>query len=287
MQMHAVLATIVSIMDDTPPLTVPEEPKRAFFSRNMLSHPAFMQGIRDMFSLAPGFGAWGLVTGMAMVKAGMPVDLAIWMSVLVYAGSAQLAALPLMITGAPIWIVLLAGFCVNLRFVIFSLQWRPYFVRYAWWQRWLAGYLCGDLTYVLFMRRFPKTDWREDQMPYFWGNVGVNWAIWQGAALVGIVLGNMIPEGWGIQFAAVLAILAVTFTMLSGWITWFTMVVAALVVVFARDVFPFDLNIVVAIITAVVAALIAEKADYVRGARERLRVRQAADAKQKSEGREP
>ena len=35
-----------------------------------------------------GVGAWGLVTGVAMVKAGMSVPLAIFMSLTVYAGSA-------------------------------------------------------------------------------------------------------------------------------------------------------------------------------------------------------
>src|SRR5690606_31411976 len=33
--------------------------------------PAFMQGVRDMLGTMPGIAAWGLVTGVAMVKSGM------------------------------------------------------------------------------------------------------------------------------------------------------------------------------------------------------------------------
>ena len=77
-----------------------------------------------MLAFAPGITAWGLVTGVAMVKSGLSVPLAIMMSLVVYAGSAQLASLPLLAAGAPIWVVWAAALCVNLRFVIFSAQWR-------------------------------------------------------------------------------------------------------------------------------------------------------------------
>ena len=59
-----------------------------------------------------------------MVKSGLSVPLALLMTLTVYAGSAQLAALPLLAGGAPMWVVWAAAFCVNLRFVIFSAQWR-------------------------------------------------------------------------------------------------------------------------------------------------------------------
>ena len=53
-----------------------------------------MTGFHAVLPTMLGIGAWGLVTGVAMVKAGMSVPLAIYMSLTVYAGSAQLAVLP-------------------------------------------------------------------------------------------------------------------------------------------------------------------------------------------------
>ncbi len=50
--------------------------------------PAFKEGVRALLAPMLGVGAWGLVTGVAMVKAGMSVPLAIFMSLTVYAGSA-------------------------------------------------------------------------------------------------------------------------------------------------------------------------------------------------------
>ena len=61
-----------------------------------------------------------------MIKSGLTLPLAMLMSLAVYAGSAQLAALPLIAAGAPLVIWATAA-CMNLRFVIFSAHWHKYF----------------------------------------------------------------------------------------------------------------------------------------------------------------
>jgi predicted branched-subunit amino acid permease len=81
--------------------------------------------MRHTRGVAPGIAAWGLMTGVAMVKSGMSVTESVAMTLLVYAGSSQLAAIPLIMAGAPMWVIWATGFCVNLRFVVFSLHLRP------------------------------------------------------------------------------------------------------------------------------------------------------------------
>ncbi len=58
-----------------------------------------------MVGVSPGIAAWGFVTGIAMVKGGLSPELAVAMSLLVYAGSAQLASLPLLAAGAPMGVI--------------------------------------------------------------------------------------------------------------------------------------------------------------------------------------
>ena len=55
-------------------------------------HPEFVRGARDMTATALGIAAWGLLTGIAMANSGLPLPLGILMSLIVFAGSAQLAA---------------------------------------------------------------------------------------------------------------------------------------------------------------------------------------------------
>ena len=87
-------------------------------------HPLFWVGAREMSGISVGLTAWSFMTGVAMVKSGMSLTEAVLMSLLVFAGSAQLAAIPLIAAGAPLWVILATAFCVNLRFVVFSLHLR-------------------------------------------------------------------------------------------------------------------------------------------------------------------
>jgi predicted branched-subunit amino acid permease len=81
--------------------------------RALLHDSHFRRGARDMLDFAPGIAAWALVTGVAMAKSGLSLPLAVLMSLTVYAGSAQLASLPLLASGAPMWVIWAAAFCAS------------------------------------------------------------------------------------------------------------------------------------------------------------------------------
>ena len=232
--------------------------------------PFFRLGVQDMLVTGLGIGAWGLVTGVAMVKSGLSVPMAIFISLTVYAGSAQLAVLPLMVAGAPLWVIWLTAVCVNLRFVIFSSMWRSYFAHLSRNRRMALGYFSGDVIFVGFMKRFPKPVPTPEQQPYFWGSASTNWLLWQVPSIIGIVLANAIPLSWGLGFAGVLALLGILLSMLSDRATWLATLVAATAAI-ACFALPLRLNILVAIAAAVAAGLGMEAAQQ---ALRRARLRQ-------------
>jgi predicted branched-subunit amino acid permease len=226
-------------------------------SQPLWRHPEFARAAREMSGVALGIGAWGLVAGIAMVKAGLGPVAAIAMSLCVFAGSAQLAALPLMVQGAPLWVVWATAFCVNLRFVIFSAGWRPYFEPLSRPRRLLVTYFTVDLTYVLFMRRFPRPAPMDEQLAYVAGNASTSWLCWQVMTIVGVVLADVIPTRWGLGFAGSLALLGITSTLLIDRGTWIAAAVAACAA-FAAFALPFHLNIVVAIAAAMAAGVLVD-----------------------------
>lgn len=223
--------------------------------RAAVRHPQFQAGAKDMVAVSLGIAAWGMVTGVAMVKSGLSVPLALFMNLAVFAGSAQLAAIPLMAVNAPMWVIWATALCVNLRFVIFSAQWRPFFMQFPRFKRVVLGYFTADLTYVLFMRRYSEPREGEGQFEYFLGGTTMNWAAWQIPSIVGILLADVIPTQWGLGFAGVLALLGLTYSMLSDRSTAFAAVVAGAAAV-AAFALPFRLHIVVAIAAAVCVGLI-------------------------------
>ncbi len=218
-------------------------------------HPEFKRGAQEMTGIGLGIGAWGLVTGVAMVKSGLGLPLSLMMSLLVFAGSAQLATLPLLVSGAPLWVVWATALCVNLRFVIFSVGWRPYFGHFRLAKRMWLGYFTADLNYICFMRRFPEPKPSPEQLPYFWGGAVVNWLAWHILSLLGIFLANYIPTAWGLGFAGTLALLGVTGTLLVDRGTWVAAAVAASAALLAYAL-PLKLNILVAIASAVAVGVL-------------------------------
>ena len=226
-------------------------------------HPEFKRGIADMASAAPGIAAWGLMTGVAMIKSGLSLTETLLMCVLVFAGSSQLAALPLMVAGAPMWVVLATGFCVNLRFAVFSAHLRPYVMHQPLWRRLVSGYFTADLSYVLFVQRYPTP--AQDgptiaaQEAYLAGNCALNWVSWVGSGLLGIALANLIPMSWGLGFAAILALTGVLCSLATSRLRTVSLGVAGAAAV-AAFALPFKLNIVVAIAAAVAVCLLLEKA---------------------------
>ena len=233
-----------------------------FFLRSVRSHPEFRLGMRDMAPMVPGIAAWGLMTGVAMVKSGMSVVEALAMTFLVYAGSSQLASIPLIVAGAPAWVILATGFCVNLRFVVFSLHLRPYLMHQPRWRRMLSGYLTADLSYALFMRRFPESSTdpaiREGQEAYLAGSYFLTWSAWMGLSVAGIVLANLIPTAWGLGFAGVLCLVGILCAMANSALRLLAAGLAGATAV-AVYALPLKLNIVVAIITAVVVCYLLER----------------------------
>lgn len=232
--------------------------------RAVVRHPDYRAGVRDMIGPSLGIAAWGLVTGVAMVKSGLPVSLALLMSFTVFAGSAQLAVVPLIALGAPVWVIWATAFCVNLRFVIFSAQWRPYFIRFPLKERLTLGYFSGDINYVLFMKRYAEPpaegEAPQGQIEYFWGSVTTNYLAWQLPSVAGILLADVIPTQWGLGFAGTLALLGLTYALVSDRATLLAAVVAGAAAV-AAFALPFKLHIVVAIAAAICVGLMMDGGD--------------------------
>lgn len=213
-----------------------------------------------MMPLSVAIGVWGVVTGVAMVNVGLSVPAALLMTITVFAGSAQLAVLPLLAVGAPLPVVWVTALIVNLRFVIFAAASRRMFVRLPAKQRLLAGYLNGDLGFALTAQRFADDTERgtPEQLGYFYGTAIVNWVVWQGSSVVGIMLGGLAPTEWGLELGAYLALLAVLVPMMAK-----SPAIAGVAVAVAMSLLtvglPARLGLPVSVLGGVTVAMLAER----------------------------
>ncbi|WP_025602355.1 AzlC family ABC transporter permease [Burkholderia sp. WSM2230] len=228
---------------------------------------AFREGARDYSPTLMAICSWGLVTGIAMSKSVLTLPQALAMSLLCYAGSSQLAVLPLLAAKLPIWTVLLTAAMVNTRFVIFSVGLAPHFSYLSMWRRILLGYFNGDVIYLLFVKKNFATGYVPGKEAYFWGMAVSSWLSWQVASIAGILLASLIPDNWGLALAGTLALLPIMVAAIATRSTLVAVCIAGIVALLAFDL-PYRLGLPLAVIAAIIAGsaadLMAERADLRR-----------------------
>ncbi len=223
----------------------------------MRIHPQFLAASRACLPILPGVLAFGAISGVAMVAAGMPYYLAMLMSVLVYAGNAQLAALQLLTSGTPLAIAILAGLVINLRFSIYSLSMAPQLA--AARPRWrpLLSYLLTDNGYAMVLRGYERPLGAEDKVWYYLGCSAAIWTTWQLGTLTGVLLGTRIPSAWHLEFSILLPFLAIVAPTIRDRAVAAAAVAAGVTAILAWPL-PLRLGLIVAVAAGIAAGMLAE-----------------------------
>jgi predicted branched-subunit amino acid permease len=216
---------------------------------------AFREGVVSAVPLTVGVAPWGVVTGVAMVSAGLSSTQAVGMSLLVFAGSAQLAVLPLFVAKAPLWVMYVTALIVNLRYFIYSAVLAPYFVRLPRPWRVLLSYITVDGVFALFAGRYRPGDGAEHKHWFYLGGSTLSWGVWQLASVLGIFGGSLIPKTWSLEFAATLALTALLMPLLFDRAVVSGAVVAGMVSL-AGSGLPMNLGVLLAVMAGVLAGLL-------------------------------
>src|SRR5262245_6858684 len=181
-------------------------------SRDHIS--ALREGALAALPLLVGIVPWGVVAGVAMVAAGLTKVEAVAMGLIVFAGSAQLAVLPLLIAKAPLWVMCATSLVVNLRYVIYSAVLAPHFEHLSRPWRALLSYITVDGMFAIFVGKYRPDEARAHKHWFFLGGSLVMWGGWQISSWIGIFAGALIPPAWSLEFAATLALIAVLMPLL-------------------------------------------------------------------------
>ena len=219
---------------------------------------AWRDGVRTGLPTLFGIGAWGVVVGVAMIKSGLTLGQALGMTLLVFAGTAQLASLPLIAANAPIWVVFATALVVNLRFVIFSALLAPHFATLPWHKRLGLGFVSGDISVALFLQRYPDPAPAPGKLSYLKGLLYPNWLAWEVGSLIGVFAGSAVPAEWGLGFAGTLAIICVLVPMVATRPALAGVLVAAGVSVLAAGL-PYKLGMLAGVLVGMITAMVIEE----------------------------
>ena len=210
-------------------------------------------GVRDVSPLMLGIVPFALVAGIAAVDAGLGLAEAVGMSVIVFAGASQLAALELLGSNAPLAVVIGTAAVINLRMVMYSASIAPYFADYGRRLRAGLAYVLTDQAYALSIAEYEENPERS-RWRYYLGAAASLWVVWQIGTVAGVVVGAGVPEAWGLTFAVPLVFLALLVPAMKDRPTTAAGVSAGAVAVVAAGL-PLNLGLLVGAITGVAVGL--------------------------------
>ena len=218
---------------------------------------AWRDGAMASLPLSMALLPFGAICGATAVAAGLAFNQATALSWMVFAGSSQLVAVHLLAGGAPIWVIVLTGWLVNLRFVIYSATVAPCFSDASLTRRTLAAHLLVDQSFALTLAKMDEQRPRAYCAAFYLGLSLALWLQWQAANFAGILAGNLIPGGWSIDFVVALTFISFTVPLLEHRLAR----VAALTggAVALAPPLPFRLNLMAAALAGAALALALEQ----------------------------
>ncbi len=221
---------------------------------HLLRRRAWAEGARAVVPSLFAMGAWGLVTGLAMVQVGLSVLPSLALIFAVYSGTSQLAVLPLLATGTGVGAMLLAAAVANLRFVVYSAVLSRHLRRLSLGRRLALGYITIDGPVAALVQRLQQRRFTH-RVSFLAAANGVTAVVWCASSVAGMALSALLPRTLDLGFLGVLALLALVVPLVRGR----TAAVAAAVAVavsLALAGWPRGLATLAAVLAAVAAALL-------------------------------
>jgi 4-azaleucine resistance transporter AzlC len=218
----------------------------------------FFTGVRAQLPILLGVTPFGMIYGIAASDAGLPVEIALGMSLIVFAGSSQFIAAQLFADHTPGLIIVLTTFIVNLRHMLYSASLAPYVqhLRGAW--KYVLSFLLTDEAYAVTITHYRQGDitgTRGSNKHWFFLGAGLTlWGSWQISTAVGVLLGAQVPGSWSLDFTLALTFIALLIPTLTDRPAILAALVAGITAVLANDL-PYNLGLIVAVLVGIAAGM--------------------------------
>lgn len=170
----------------------------------------FRRGVRDGLPLGLSIFAYGLGFGLVAAQAGFGVVKAVATSAAIYSGSAQLAAVNLLQSGAAtLWALFATILVINARYVLFGAALQPWLGQVSAPKAYGSLLLLGDANWMFCMRAIAAG---EADRAYLAGT-GVPMMVgWLGGTAIGAGAVSVLPRPEALGFDLMLPAFAAAMT---------------------------------------------------------------------------
>ncbi|MDL2230125.1 AzlC family ABC transporter permease [Treponema sp. OttesenSCG-928-L16] len=209
--------------------------------------------LRFSFPVFLGYIAIGIAFGLMLVDAGYPWWLSIVMSLVMYAGAGQYAAVGLFASGAPLWEAVLVQLVLNARHMAYGLTMLKRFNAAGPFKLYLIFSLT-DETFALLSSVSGEDGQDTEKRSRFMFYVALlDHFYWVAGSVIGAIAGTLIPfniEGIGFALTALFIVLMIEQVYRLKKAMPF--VVSALITVAVTLIFPARISILSALVISLV-----------------------------------
>jgi branched chain amino acid efflux pump len=171
----------------------------------------------DAVGIALSALAFGFVYGLAAQRAGLSPIEAIAMSVIVFGGAAQFAAIGY-ITGGVAWpVIVVLTALLNARHLLYSAALAPWLGDVPAPRRAVMAHLLTDEAFALSIAHFTRLG-LTDERGYWIAAVGATFIPWNLATIAGVLIGSEIPspERFGLDIVFPAAMVGLAAGLIAG-----------------------------------------------------------------------
>lgn len=225
----------------------------------MSARSQFLAGMKAGIPIVVGVIPFGFIFGILALEAGLSPWMAWSTSSIIFAGSAQFLAMPLIAADTPSIILILTAFIINLRHLLYSATLAPFAEHLP--LRWKLGlsYLLTDESFAPTVLHYKETEAESlGNKHWFWFGVSLlMWVQWQISTGIGIFFGAQLPEIRGLEFTLSLTFIGMIVPSLVNKPLLASAVVGGLTAVLTYTL-PYRLNLMVAAIVGIAVGLFLE-----------------------------
>ena len=202
---------------------------------------------------------WGILTGALAIQIGMSPLQAQAMSLLVFAGAAQLSGMTLMSGGASLAAIFGSTFIISSRHLLYSVVFREHVLALPLRWRIAIAFVLTDEMFAVSESHTRRTG--EFSPLYALASGFTFYLIWNLATLAGIVAGDQLEnlDELGLDFAIAATFIAMTFDQLRRIPVAVAVVISGALSVVLKPFFS-DSYIIIASLVGMVAAYLADPA---------------------------
>lgn len=165
--------------------------KQKEYSAQKKKNAGFWSGVRQALPIVLGYIPVGFAYGVLAQKSGLGLFNGVAMSVIVFAGSAQLIGAGLFGAAASPFTLIFTTFVVNLRHLLMSAALAPKLKGWRKWQIALFGYELTDETFALHSMRMAKS--APPKIETFAVNITAQ-SSWVVGSMIGYIAGGQIAD---------------------------------------------------------------------------------------------